>query len=60
MEALESIVTFRESGEQSGKNRTARLMRKALIKVGRAYRKPSYINSKPSIAAYNRLELTTL
>ena len=47
---------LRESGEHCGENRIARLMRKASIKAVRAYRKPRYISSKPSIVAHNHLD----
>lgn len=47
---------MRELGELRGENRIARLMRKASIRAVRAYRKPRYVNSKPSIVAHNHLD----
>jgi putative transposase len=47
---------LREAGEPCSENRVARLMRDATVKAIRAYKKPRYIASKPSVIARNFLD----
>jgi len=50
------LCDLREVGENCGKNRVARIMRKHKIQAQRGYKKPGYKYTKPAVAAPNRLK----
>jgi putative transposase len=47
---------LRDDGETCGRHRVARIMKEAKVKAIRNYKKPRYVNGKPSLLAPNVLE----